>query len=232
MKLSTKALFFVYATMVILDLVFIYLHMDEYRWFSKPLLMPVLILVVWTGISKPMDNLARFILIALLFSWMGDILLQAEGFFIPGLVSFLLAHLSYILYFMKAGDQQKGLVQRQPLYIFPVVLYIIVLLLLIYPYLGELTIPVIIYSITIGWMLVMALNSKYRLDREASRFFIAGAIFFVISDSVLAVNLFAVKNWWLGLIVMITYALAQGLIVKGFLLSRQLESTMIKKEEV
>ncbi len=222
MKQASRIIFYLYLAVVVLDLVFIYWFRDEWRWFTKPLLMPLLATGFLLRIQKPVKSNSLLILSAIFFSWVGDILLQARDLFIPGLISFLLAHVFYIIYFLKSGGSKKGWVQKHPLYVFPVAIYILILLYFLFPYLGSLAIPVVIYSLTIGLMLLLAINSRSRVDRKASALFTAGALSFVISDSVLAIHLFALNISLLGLIVMITYALAQWLIVKGALV--QLES--------
>jgi uncharacterized membrane protein YhhN len=71
-------------------------------------------------------------------------------------------------------------------------------------------IPVIIYGIIISTMLYFSIKTQEKL-------LIVGALFFVISDSVLSVNLFVSSSLLLNLLVMITYVLAQVLLVKGIL---------------
>jgi len=45
----------------------------------------------------------RWILAALVLSWLGDLALGVEGFFLPGLVSFAAAHVAYWFGFLQAG---------------------------------------------------------------------------------------------------------------------------------
>ncbi len=182
--------------------------------------MPLLVLVFIMAAKKKNGKLFYFILAALFLSWCGDVLLQAKNMFLPGLLSFLLAHACYIIYFRQAGKNKKGYLQLKPLLIILVLLYIVLLLVLLFPYLDELKIPVIIYSMTIGAMLLMAINTKQQLNNRAPVFFITGALLFVLSDSLLAVNLFVLKNGVLSLGVMATYTTAQYLIVKGALINR------------
>ena len=189
------------------------------RWISKPLLMPVLMLVFYTASEKKNGTPFYLILSALFLSWCGDALLQAN-MFIPGLVSFLLAHICYIIYFKQAGNYRKGLLQIRPLIAIPVLLYVFLLLLYLFPHLQELKIPVVVYSKTIGVMLLMAMNTRLQLNNTASTYFIAGALFFVISDSLLAINLFVMQHWVMSIAVMATYAIAQYLIVKGALVKQ------------
>lgn len=215
MKQATRFIFYLYLVVVALDLLLLYFFLPEWRWFTKPLLMPLVASGFISGIQKPIQRNGWFIIAALFFSWLGDMFLQAKGCFIPGLVSFLLAHVSYILYFIKTGGPRKGMIQQHPFYALPVFIYILLFLYFLFPYLGDLAIPVIIYSITIGFMLICAMNSRNKVSAAASGLFIGGAILFVISDSVLAIDLFAIKNHFHGLMVMISYTIAQLLIVNG-----------------
>ncbi|RXK57696.1 lysoplasmalogenase [Lacibacter luteus] len=210
-----RTTWYIYAIVALLDLLFICFHKAEERWLTKPLLMPLLMIGFYLSSAQRNNGLFFLIFAALFFSWGGDVLLQMEGMFIPGLVSFLLAHIFYIIYFVKTGKNKKGLVQQKPLLAIPVLLYILLFLWLLFPYLDALKIPVTVYGITIGSMLLLALNTKQKLHTKTASLFITGALLFVLSDSVLAVNLFAYKHLALSLVVMITYAAAQYLIVKG-----------------
>lgn len=77
------------------------------------------------------------------------------------------------------------------------------------------------YGITIGTMLLMAINTKQKMNDNAAVLFLIGAILFVISDLLLAVNLFAMHYVVISLCVMLTYASAQYLIVKGAFINNQ-----------
>lgn len=214
---KTNIAWYVYTIVVLLDLLFIYLNKSHERWFTKPFLMPLLLL--GCHVSGIQRNNKSFFLIAgaLLLSWGGDVLLQMEGLFIPGLISFLLAHLFYIIWLTNTGKEKKGLIQQHPVIALAVIVYILIFLWLLFPYLNSFKIPVTVYSVTIGSMLLLALNTKQKLPEKTSTLLTTGAILFVISDSVLAVNLFAYKHMLLSLTVMSTYAAAQFLIVRGAL---------------
>lgn len=213
MEKQVRILFAFYFFITLLDLVFIYFNLTDLRWFTKPLLMPLLLFAVI--INRSEIKLFKLILIALFLSWVGDVLLQMKGLFIPGLISFLLAHVFYIVYFLKIQPQKKGLLQWQPLIGIPVLAYIVIFLFLLYPFLDALKIPVSVYGITIGTMLLMAINTKRKLNEDASALFFSGALQFAISDSLLAVNMFAYNSVVLSIFVMLTYASAQWLIVSG-----------------
>ena len=217
MKQAARSAFILYPWVVSLDLLFIFLRQDSLRWISKPLLIPLLLLAYFCGASQKRGHLFYVICSALFFSWCGDLLLQAQNLFIPGLLSFLLAHVFYIIFFYRVGRYKKGLVQQRPLLVLPVILYIGLLLWVLFPYLGQLKIPVVLYSVTIGTMLLMAVNTRGKVNEKTSALFIAGATLFVLSDSILAIQLFMFKNLALSLCVMATYAAAQYLMVNAAL---------------
>ena len=133
---QVRILFIIYFLITVFELVFIYFNQTDLRWFTKPLLMPLLLFAVI--IKRSEIKLYKLILIALFLSWLGDFLLQMKGLFIPGLISFLLAHVFYIVYFLKIQPQKKGLLQWQPLIGIPVLVYIGIFLFLLYPFLDVL----------------------------------------------------------------------------------------------
>ena len=81
----------------------------------------------------------------------------------------------------------------------------------------DLTIPVVLYAFTIGFMLLCAINisNSRRLNKMAVYFFIPGALLFVISDSIIALNRFYLTRPVSDIYVMLTYGLAQFLIIFG-----------------
>jgi len=89
-----------------------------------------------------------------------------------------------------------------------------VLLYLIYPNLEELLIPVIIYGIVISVFGVVAFL-VYTNDKSiANSWLFLGALIFILSDSILAINKFSQSSEFLGIAIMITYIIAQYLICK------------------
>lgn len=208
-----------YWVVLVADLAFIYWPMPEARWLTKPMLMPLLIgAYLKHPATHPQASFTATMVAALFFSWVGDVLLQFKGLFIYGLVSFLIAHLFYTTYFLKAGKEKKGLLQFQPLIGLPVLVYLLVFLMLLYPFLDKLKLPVTIYSMVIVTMLLSSINLRNRIGHDASALFFHGALQFVISDSLLAVHLFAFPHTILSICVMLTYASAQYLLVKASLL--------------
>ena len=89
------------------------------------------------------------VLAGLVFSLGGDVFLMLPSDqFIKGLVSFLLAHICYIVAFSSECGFRLHLV-----YIVPIIGIGIIILRILLPHTGKMTVPVIVYSIVILMML-------------------------------------------------------------------------------
>jgi uncharacterized membrane protein YhhN len=181
----------------------------------KPLLMPSLAAYFFFSV-KQKNKLAFFIIIALLFSWMGDVMLMFEElkpiYFMLGLVSFLLAHIIYIFVFNKSSQDFKPKIFTYSTG-FLLMLFGVLMLLLMWSGLGNLKIPVTVYTSVI---MIMGVSALFRKADGASTVLI-GAILFIASDSLLALNKFyedfVAADFW----VMLTYILAQYFIITGMI---------------
>jgi uncharacterized membrane protein YhhN len=193
------------------------LGLDYFASFMKPFLIPILILSVCYRKSFPTK---KTLLLALLFSWIGDVILiftdQGEMYFIFGLVAFLISHLVYISLFLK--QEKKSINLKSYLFkigIVALLFYFILMLGLLLPKLGPLKIPVIVYAVVITAMLFFALKGCFLWIKPASSYIFAGAVVFVCSDSILAFNKFHTPLPNASFFIMITYILAQYLITLG-----------------
>lgn len=212
-------------TLAAIDILFSQLQFDNARIFSKPLLMPVLALLVW--VSTPPSLRKKIIIPGLVFAAAGDTLLLFEkkqpSFFIAGLVCFLITHILYFVYFLLLKKEAPSLLRQKPLIIVTVLAYFTGFIYLLFPKLGPLTIPVFIYTIVIGSMLMASLNAYHKLPAKSGFRFALGALFFVLSDSLLAFNKFFSPIPLPGLLIMITYCAAQYLIAEGFIFAERKE---------
>lgn len=190
---------------------------------TKVLLMPALVLMLFFSQSDRNTNLFMSMVAALFFSWLGDIFLiyqtVTDSFFLLGLGSFLFAHICYIISFRMARMEPLGILKfrYQVLVMVILLLYITVLLMKIGFGLGSYLIPVIIYAVAISTMLFL---SFIRLKSTTGRSFIlvfTGAILFVLSDSLIAINKFATPIVSAGVWIMLTYGAAQYLIIRGLI---------------
>jgi uncharacterized membrane protein YhhN len=207
-----QIVFFIFAALEIASQIF----QLNLSWVTKPML--VISLAIYYFQSVPSTN--RLFFIALVFCWIGDVLLMFnhinELFFMGGLGAFLVAHLFLILSYRQlsfANNKFEG-TQRVRLS-FPIILAGSGLVVILYPKLGELKIPVAVYALVLALMVV---QSIFRLGRTNTKSFwlvFFGAAFFMLSDSLLAINKFYQPISFAGVWVMTTYIVAIYLIVKG-----------------
>lgn len=188
----------------------------EYRYLTKPLLMPLLAAGYLQAV-RPLGPGSRTVLSALLLSWAGDLLLLGTGatWFIAGLIAFLLAHLTYIRYFLSIQSNRVSFLKRRPVMLLAVAVFVFELLHILWPGLGELRAAVTVYAIIIGAMLCSALWQYGKVPDQAAFRFMAGAMLFVLSDAMLAIDRFRASFPAAGTAIMATYCLAQFLIARG-----------------
>lgn len=207
----------VYLFLLLADLLVIYSGKETLRYFTKPLLMPLLACLFILMTKDIASDLSKWIVLALLFSWAGDVLLMFEqvngNFFIFGLISFLTAHIFYILFFKKIQYRER--LKGRWLFYITVPLYYFALMYMLDPHLEEMRWPVRVYGFVISTMLLLALHSLFIQNKKAGRLLVSGALLFIVSDSVLAVNKFYQPFAGAGVLIMITYGLAQLYIVTG-----------------
>jgi uncharacterized membrane protein YhhN len=157
-------------------------------------------------------NLKLFAL-ALLFSAAGDAFLAYDGkrLFVPGLASFLATHVLYAVVFVlatKGAATPMTAGRKVMLAIIPT--FAIAYSVVLWPNLGALAIPVVLY---IAAIVVMAMLSLRVRAIEVP----LGAALFMVSDSLISLEKFLWQAAWVGPLVWITYALAQLLITRGMI---------------
>ncbi len=213
-----KKLAFLFWVLAVLDVVGIAANIEMLHFAVKPLLIPALwLLLYFTKSTVPAKNL---LLTGLFFSWLGDVFLLFEYkhalFFIFGLISFLTTHIFYIIYFLRIQSQKISLLKKQPVLIALVLAYGITLVWQLYPHLGDLKIPVMVYAAIICSMLLCSLHIFLKVNKKAASFYLLGAAAFVVSDSLLAINKFYQPFPYAGVFIMLTYCAAQFFIITGY----------------
>lgn len=182
----------------------------------KPLTMLIAIVLVAYVMRRSPTGLrgASLLLLALAGSLAGDVFLMVPGYFIPGLVSFLCAHLAYIALFKRG---QAWFPSRPALFIplgFGAVMYAVL-------WTGGLPAglrgPVAAYVLVIALMAAQAIGRATVLGDKPAVWVAVGAGFFMLSDTLLALNKFVSPLPLSQLWVLSTYYVAQVLIVRGML---------------
>lgn len=186
-----------------------------YRAITKPLIVISLIAYYIGQMSAAWSSTDTLFLAALVFALGGDILLLWDELFVFGLGSFLIMQLLYILAF-KRGTNYYG--SREFIYAGILIFFVVLIISQLWSELGSMTLAVLIYSLAICFMSWTAWTRDF--TRAGYRLIWIGTVFFIVSDMSIALQTFGGMN--LGkLTVMSTYAIAQLLIVLGFVSYRQ-----------
>lgn len=214
--MSIQKFFSIFILISIVYVACIIFNLPVIEFYLKPLLILPLIVAVFISTNF---KYRIILLIALIFSLAGDTLLlfvyKDASFFILGLVAFLTAHIFYIILFARELKKTGGkLIWKLPGFVV-IIIYLAALLFLLIPHLGSLLMPVIIYSLVISSMLYMAYLLSCNWKKPASIFLMTGAIAFILSDSLLAINKFYHPIPLPGFFIMATYLYAQGALVRS-----------------
>jgi uncharacterized membrane protein YhhN len=196
-------------------------HTTVLEMMIKPLIMVWIASYFIINLTDRNHRVVLPALIAFFFSWVGDVafLFSGTNFFLAGLGAFLLAHLSFIFAFQHIEDKDsKPVLKGKAWLIIPFVGYGTLLFWLLYYSLSStMKIATALYATTILTMAAMALNRKGRVPSGSFLLVMAGAMLFVASDSLIAINKFYAKIPHSGFWVMSSYMLAQYLIMIGLL---------------
>lgn len=181
------------------------------EYVAKPLTMVVLIAAALA--LDPADSTARtWFVVALVLSLAGDVFLMLpRDLFVPGLASFLLGHVAYIVGLLSMETSPSGLATG------------VAIIVVALPLLGsrilravrdgdepELAIPVSAYILVISAMVIAA-------GASGSPIALAGAVSFYASDALIAWTRFIQPLAWGRVAVMVTYHAAQVALVASLL---------------
>lgn len=199
--------------------VLLFIGFDDLTWYLKPFLLPFLFYAV---VKSESFKTKKWLLCALLFSWIGDCVLlfthKGELYFIAGLVAFLIAHILFIVLFTKQKSANKSFKKTLFWVGFAVAtIYLATILSVLLPSLGDLKFPIILYALTITIMLKTALKGTFDWNDDSKYLVLIGAAFFVTSDSILAIDKFHSPLESASYSIMITYLIAQFCITNGIL---------------
>lgn len=203
-----------YAAVLVLDIFFIHEDFGFYRWFSKPALMLILLVVLWRTADYEFKYAFRLHFLAVFLSWIGDVFLLTD-LFLTGLVAFLWAHICYIALMVDLGVRLKGV----RFWVRSILTIIIASMVGFYVGMHH---PELQWAILAYTIIILIMFQFSTLLKPYAPLIVAGAICFVISDFLLAYGRFIPAfNWhilaeWKSEAVMLTYGIAQLLLLLGF----------------
>jgi alkenylglycerophosphocholine/alkenylglycerophosphoethanolamine hydrolase len=196
-------------------------NVQRLEYIAKPAVM--ICLFLWLFANTSLQGQALWFGSGIWFSLAGDVLLAFETMFLPGLVAFLLAHLSYIAGFR---EEILTITAWSPILAMFIAVNTGRLLWRILETMrakgeNKLVFPVSVYGTVISVMLYAAMStiSNPAWKNSAALFVSVGAFFFCASDAILAWNKFVapVRNgrvwniafYYLGQIGLIAGVIAQ-----------------------
>jgi len=222
--MKKSVLYFLFFLIVVGDLIG---EATQIKWMDyvfKPLIIPWIagfFLLHAKNVERPV---ARLILTALFFSWLGDVNLMFphvnEIFFKTGLAFFLIAQVFYIFLFLKTIELsgKRAYLRKQPFWLIGYLAYGLFFYILLFEQLDlVLRIAIFIYILALLGMSSMALNRYGNGHPLSFTFVFIGSLFFVASDTMIAINRFLVAIPHEGLLIMGTYISAQFFIMLGIL---------------
>lgn len=214
-------LFYGYLIILAADLMSIHAHWLSGEMLFKSLLMPLLI-AYYISISRYKKRMSfKVIIVALVLAWAGDVFLLFGGrnelYFVLGMTAFLLMQAIYALtfYWLKAG---KSTVLNSNFIRSRIIMVIVATgacYYVIAPKMGALIIPIGAYVLTLTIMVIFAVKRRGFTTDKSFTLIYSGSLIFMISDGIIAINKFLHPINHGGILIMLTYGIAQLLIIRG-----------------
>jgi alkylglycerol monooxygenase len=167
---------------------------------GKPgILPPLLAATLWLPSILP-TNARVFLTAALVLAWLGDVALMFRRGFTLGLLSFLLAHVFYLLCFGVESPWRW----QQLAWLAAVIPLLFLGLRGVLPRVGRLKFAVVIYASTltlVAWRLLARVDRLEQIGTRSFALGLAGGLLFVLADSLLVRRRFAEAKipYWLEL---------------------------------
>ena len=181
-------------------------------WTLAPVATLLILTIAFANWRAYKERYSMWVCIGLLFSLAGDVLLlRPDHFFTLGLLAFLLTHIAYLVAFTRDT--------RFPARLGVWILYLLFATLcnvLLFSWLpAALRLPVAVYSLFLLSMAAQAMGRSLLLRTTAARFAAIGALLFVLSDGLLAVDRFYQPLRYAPLLILVPYYAAQWLIASS-----------------
>src|SRR5436853_2758342 len=124
-----------FVLVLLVNLIAVYFNNETLRLITKPLLMPILGIYLLTQTKFVNSNLKAWVILALFFSWTGDVLLLFEEknslFFLMGLSAFFIAQVFYIIFFHNI--RMREYIRGNALFLLLVIVYYSILVTVLSP---------------------------------------------------------------------------------------------------
>ena len=215
-----KVFLILFALVSLVHVTAIYIRKGKLRRISKIFIVPPLLAAYIAGQETPLI----FTVLALLFGWLGDALLlriREKNYFQLGLVSFLLGHVCYIITFIEClgfFGSGAGRIDITTMVVFiPIAIIVGVMVFRLITPPKEMIFPVLLYMIAIEVMTFWGLEIFILDPGFAGLLIFAGALCFMLSDTILAYYAFRKLTIPGAVLIMVLYIIAQAGIILGLL---------------
>ncbi|MBD2753483.1 lysoplasmalogenase [Spirosoma validum] len=213
----------VFAVVTLLEIIGDVTHREWLHYSCKPLIIGLLLLYVWQSYQSVVyPQPVRWLFVGMFFALAGDVFLMIQeiDLFAPGLGAFLAMQVCYSVAFVKSIRLSGHKIVRKSLWLkaLPFLLYVISFLAVLRPVFAQdpaLSViwwPLVLYAICLG---AMGTLSTQRPQLPSYGQVVLGALLFIFSDSVIAIDKFLLPIPGAPWLIMTTYAAAQYLIVTG-----------------
>lgn len=219
--MKSKLIFtIVYISITIIEILADLNHHFYLTYLTKPLILLSLLFYIQLTPDERVVHKRNVFVAGITAALLGDILLMIRSvdLFIPGLGAFLIMQMLYSYVFIFENRitlfSKKALISKIPFLAFALILYLI-----LYPNLHDLALKVAvgIYAYSIATMAWLTTLRKSRVSDQSHLLVLSGALLFMISDSLIAIDKFLYVISFKTIWVMGSYAAAQYLISIGYL---------------
>lgn len=219
---SLKKFSFLYYVLVAVFMASVLLDQLLLHYMVKPLFMVALMIFHRKQVSENFGFFSKMIQFGLFFSWIGDIALMIDErypiLFVVGLGAFLIAHIGYALGFVQTiKDSGKTVNVVKSFFIsIPFALFTAAFFYYIKDGIPtELFVPVLAYTVVISVMGMTTAIRHNHVDSKSYNWIVIGAVLFILSDCVIAVNKFYYDFNYDAILNMILYLSGQFMITVG-----------------
>lgn len=219
--MSYKQFSILFAFIAVAELSAETLSVPSLIYLTKPLIMLSLISFYISKVNWQTSRFHKYMIAGFIWSLTGDILLMftdvSPNFFLTGLCAFLIAHLLYIAAFSYniKKSPNPALLKSKPIAALPFLLFYAILSYFLLPNLEQMLAPVMVYASVITGMVLMALNRYKAAPPESVTLVFTGALLFMASDTLIAIDRFIRQIDGARALIMSSYIVAQYFIALG-----------------
>jgi len=222
MSVSLKNFSILYYALVVVFMLTVIFNLELVHYIVKPTFMVLLMAFHRNQLPERFGTFSKLIQFGLFFSWIGDIALMFDEkmpiLFVVGLGAFLVAHVGYFFAFINS-IKTSGIpfnFGRAALLGLPFAVFTVPFFLYMKDGLpADLFGPVLAYTVVITIMGIGSAIRSGHAEKKNFQWILIGAILFILSDCVIAINKFVYDFEYDAILNMALYLSGQFMITVG-----------------